>query len=97
MQIDAVCVALPDFNQGIANRLALRVENAAAEMRDLTHRWADRVVDDQQIVVSIQRQLVRVERPLGLTGRLQEIGEYARRAKGSNPQRNAGHKTSAIE
>ena len=65
VQVHRVRVALPNFDRRIANRLPLGVENAPRQMRDLADRRSDRVVDDQQIVVFVERQLVGIKRPLG--------------------------------
>src|SRR5262245_15218621 len=76
-------------------------------MRDRPHSGRDGVVDDKQVIVRIERHLVRIERPLGLTRRLNQfLGEYARRvpiaeadgaddAGGSNDE--AIHKMAARE
>ena len=40
VQIDTVAVDLPDFDQSIAERVAVRIEHAAREMRDLADRRA---------------------------------------------------------
>ena len=64
----AVVVALPNLDDCVAERLAIGVENPAAEVRDLADRGRDAVVDEEQIVVGIERQLVGIERPLGLPG-----------------------------
>ena len=54
------------------------VEDAAGEVRDLTDGRRDAVVDDQQIVVGIERQLVGIKRPFRLGRRQGEcLGERA--------------------
>ena len=69
MQVDAVAVDLPDFDDGIANRPAVGVQDPAAQVRDFADGRRDRVVDDEQVVVGVERQLVGVERPFGLLRR----------------------------
>ena len=76
VEVDAVGVALPDLDDGVADRVALGVEDAAGQVRDLADGRRDGVVDDDQVVVGVERQLVGVERPLGLA-----------RASGSAPRR----------
>ena len=76
MQVRPVVVALPDFDERVADRRALHVEDLAREVGDGADGGGDRVVDDDQVVVGVERQLVGVERPLGLIGRLrQRLGE----------------------
>src|SRR5688572_18115374 len=67
MQVRSVVIALPDFDGRIANRLAPRVEDTAGEMRNLADGGRDPVVDDEQIIVRVERQLIGIERPFGLS------------------------------
>ena len=47
-------------------------------MRDLANRGRDVVVDDDQVVIRIERQMIGIERPLGLRRRERErFGEAA--------------------
>src|SRR5262245_65827217 len=69
VNVGAVVVALPYFDQRAADRLAATVEDAPAQIRDRAHRGSDRVVYDQQVVVGGARHLVRVERPSSLRWR----------------------------
>jgi hypothetical protein len=64
LEVGAVLVALPDLDDGIAQRLALGVEELAGEMRDLADGRRNCVVDDQQVVVGVERELRREEGPL---------------------------------
>ena len=76
VQVDALGVALPDLDQGVADRVALGVEDPAGQVGDLADGRGDAVVDDEQVVVGVERELVRVERPLGLgRGAGQLLGE----------------------
>ena len=78
VQIHAVAVDLPDFDERVAERIAGRIEDAAGQVRDLADARRDAVVDDEQIVVGIERQLVGIERPFGLGRREGErLGERA--------------------
>src|SRR5262249_853040 len=93
VQIDALAVHLPVLDQRVAHRIALRIENSTTQMCDLADRRRDRVVDDEQGVVGVQRQLIRVERSLGLRGSPDQLlGECAAdreggRAKGECAQK----------
>jgi hypothetical protein len=55
-------IDLPDFDHGILDRVASNVEDAAHNMRDLADGRRNRVIDNDEIVVRIQRQLLGIER-----------------------------------
>jgi hypothetical protein len=82
VQVRALVVHLPDFDERVAEWRAGRVEDTAREVRDFTHGGRDRIVDDQQVVVGVERQAVRVERPFG-QGR--GLGEFLGENPGSQP------------
>src|SRR5262245_66094152 len=89
MQVDALTVALPDFDESVLHRAAAGVEDAAGEVRDLADGGRDAVVDDDQVVVGVERELVRVEGALGLRRRAREfVGEGA--AEGEEGGRECG-------
>ena len=69
VDVGAVVVDLPDLDQGVPDRVALGVENTAEKMGHFAHGRSDRVVDDQEVVVGVERELVGIERPLSLRGR----------------------------
>ena len=69
VEIDAVIIDLPDFDEGIAHRLAGSAKNAAGQMGYLAQCRRERIVDNDQIVVGVQRQLVGIERALGQSRR----------------------------
>jgi len=76
--VDPGAVALPDFDEGVADGLAVWAEDAAAEPCDLADGWGGGVVDDEEIVIGVERERVRVERAFGLGRRLEEgFGEGA--------------------
>ncbi len=61
-----------------AARLATSVEDATAEMRDLADRRSDVIIDDDQVIVGVERQLVGIKAALGLRRCAgQFIGELA--------------------
>ena len=60
LEVDAVTVALPEFDDRVANRVAMGVEDPAAQMRHVPHGGSDGIVDDEQVIVGIERQLGRV-------------------------------------
>ena len=56
-------IHLPDFDDGILDRVALGIEYVPSHVRDLTYGRGDRVIDNDEVVVRIQRQLLGIERP----------------------------------
>ena len=82
MKIDAVIVYLPDLDDGILDGRAARVQDAAGEVGNVAHGRRDRIIDDDQVIVGIERQLVRIEGPLGQAGGARKLfGEGARYEK----------------
>jgi len=60
MDVDAAAVDLPDFHKGVANRSTALFEDAAAQMGDFPHGRRCRLIDDQEIIIGIQRKVVWV-------------------------------------
>ena len=78
VQVHAVAVDLPDFDQRVADGIAGRIEHTAGEVRHFADGGRDAVVDDQQVVVGVERQAIGVERAFGLCGgQLECFGEGA--------------------
>jgi hypothetical protein len=73
MEIGGVVVDLPDFDQGVPERVATAVKDAPAQIGDLADRRGKPVVDDQQVIVGVERHLVRIEWPLGLRWGLHQL------------------------
>src|SRR5262249_31157106 len=84
VQIRAAVVTLPDLYRRILDRLAAGIQDLAAQVSDLAYGWRQRVIDDDQVVVRIQWQLVRIKRPLGLRRRPHQL--FCKRPRGQ-PQR----------
>lgn len=63
VDISAVVVRLPDLDQSIANRLTALIENTATQPCDLADCRSNVVADDDQVVVPVERQPVRIIRP----------------------------------
>src|SRR5262249_2487196 len=68
VQIHRVDVALPDLDHRVPNRLTAYRQHPAGKVRDFAYGRRDGVVDDDQVVIGVERQLVRVERPFGHPG-----------------------------
>ena len=97
LEVGAVAVALPDLDDGVADRVALGVEDPAAQVRDLADRRGDRVVDDQQVVVGVERELGRVVRPLVLVrGAGQLLGEGASGREGGCASARCSYESSPV-
>ena len=78
MQVNAVGITLPDLDERVADGFAAGVEHPAADVGDLAHAGRDPVVDDQQVVVGVEREMVRIIRSLGLRRRPgQRLGKGA--------------------
>lgn len=79
VEVSPIVVALPYFDERVPHGLAARIQDAAAQPGDFSKRRRDGVVQDEQVIVSIQGQLVRIERPFRLGRRPDEfLGESAR-------------------
>ncbi len=68
VQIGAIVVALPDLDDGVADRFAARIEDLAREMRNRPHGGGEGVVEDDQIVVGVEGKFVGIERTFRLSG-----------------------------
>src|SRR5262245_38280317 len=66
MIVDAVGVALPDFQGGAMDDLAAAVQHAARYMRDLPHGPCRLSLDQHKVGVHVGGKRQGVERPLGL-------------------------------
>src|SRR5262245_59327978 len=78
MKIRPVVVTLPNLYERPADRISLRVQHTAGQMSNLTHGRRDVVVDNDQIIIRVERQLVWVKRTLHLSRRdCQFVGKCA--------------------
>src|SRR5262245_1562654 len=88
VQISAIVVTLPDFYDGVLDGASIGAENPPAQVGDFADGRRDRIVDNQQVVVGIQRQVIGVERPFGLRRRANQLlREEAGRRKKCRAQR----------
>ena len=98
VEIRAAVIALPDFHERIANRRAAGVEDASAEIRDFADRGRERVVHDEQIVVGIEREVIRVKWPFGLRRCVEEfLGECAGDGEEREAKSAPGEEAAAVE
>src|SRR6185369_4665121 len=86
MEVNAIAVALPDFDEGVPDGIAAAIQDAAAQVSDFADGRGEAVIDDDEVIIGVERQFVRVKRAFGLGGRAQELlGEGA----GDGEQRRA--------
>jgi hypothetical protein len=71
--IDTLAIALPNFNDGVWDWIALTIQNATTQPSDLAHSGGQLIIDDDQIVIRIKGQLIRVKRPFRGFGRQGEL------------------------
>lgn len=82
VEVSAIFIDLPDFDEGVADGLAVLVEDAAAEPGDLADSRRGGIVDDDEVVIGIEREFIGVERSFGLAGGFyQFLGEQAGNSK----------------
>jgi hypothetical protein len=97
VNVGPLAVHLPDLDDGVAHRIPLGIEDPPGQVRDLADGGRDGVVDDEQVVVGVQRELVRVERPLGLPRRADQLlGEQAARREGRRAERQGAQEGAAV-
>ena len=72
VNVDTVFVDLPDLDNCVADRFFSEAENTASQVRHVANGWGDSVVNDQQVVVDVERQLIGIERTFCLVCRLSQ-------------------------
>ena len=98
VQIRAAIVALPDFDDGIANRLTARIEDAPAHVGHFTHGRREAVIDDEQVVVGVERQVIGIEWPFGLARRAHQfLGQDAGDGEEGGSEAHLLHETTAVK
>src|SRR5690606_5718634 len=73
VKVSAVIIDLPDFNSGISNGRAVTAEHPPGQMRDLADRRGDRIIDNQEVVVRVERQAVGIKRSFRLGWRKRQF------------------------
>lgn len=103
VDVVAKAIHLPDLDQSILDRLPVDVPHGAGEMRDLADCRGDAVIDDEQVVVRIQRILVWIIRAFCLARRLGQRfrkgawhGEESSRTDQGTPQKLASMTLGAV-
>src|ERR1051326_7177180 len=102
VQVHALGIALPDLDERVLHGIAFFVQDQTGQVRDVTDRRSDALVDNEEIVVGVERQLVGVERsfrlsrsadPLQLVGGGAGDGEEACHAEGCGTHRETTQET----
>ena len=75
MQIDAVGIALPDFDPYLRNRLCVEVENAASEVQEVAAGFFPCTVDVEQIGIVVAWPADRIEGSLCSSRRGHEFAQ----------------------
>ena len=81
--IAAACVGLPDFNQGVRNRLAVLIAHPTRQDDPLTDRQTTVVEIEQQVVVELTEFQVGKVRTTGFTDRLRDAHQRLTRGAGN--------------
>jgi hypothetical protein len=78
MEINTAVIALPDFDECVLDRIAVGIQKPSTQVGDLADRRRKAVVDDDQIVIGIERQMIRIKRAFRLPrGADQFFGEQS--------------------
>ena len=80
VDIDLVGVALPDFDGDAAHRTPRGGQHPTRQLGDLADGRSDPIVDNDQVVVGVERELVGIERPFFArrrAGEFELLGEHA--------------------
>src|SRR5262249_54177162 len=87
VQVDTLAIRLPDLDESISNRVSLLIQDPPAQMRDLPDGWRDSLIDNDEVVIRVQRQFVGIKRSFGLPrGAHQVLSECARHGEKSRAQ-----------
>ena len=90
-------IDLPDLDECVANGAATRIQDSARQMGDLTHGRRDRIIDDQQVVIGVEREFVGIKRAFGLGRRAyQFLGKYAGDQQSRRPQTHRLQKPTSV-
>ena len=77
--VHAIGIDLPYFDDGISDRLTGGACDLARQLNDLANSRRYEITDYQQVVISIQWHVVRIERPFSRPGgAFKFLGKQAR-------------------
>src|SRR5262249_13087482 len=72
VNVGSLAVDLPDFDERVAYGFAGFAQYASGQVRDFSDGRSDRVIDDEEIVVRVERHLIRIKRSFPGAGSLGE-------------------------
>ena len=82
MKVNAVVIALPNFDERVLDWVAAGAQDPTAQVRNLADSRREAVVDDDQIVVGVERKVIRIEGAFSLPGRADQLfGEQTTNAE----------------
>jgi len=67
VEVDSLVVDLPYFNEGVAKGATFCIHNHTAKVGHRPDRRCDLVVHEKEVIVSVQRQPVRVKRAFNIS------------------------------
>ena len=96
-QVNPAGIGFPYLYRSVSDRLATSIEQASAQMGYFADSRRDRIIHDEQVIISIQGEFGWVERPFLHPGRFtrQLIGKGATHGEQSRPQAETADKTAA--
>ena len=53
VNVDRIIINLPDFHQGIGDRLATEDTHTACEVSDLAYSRSDRIIEQNEVIISV--------------------------------------------
>ena len=66
-------IHLPDFDERVADRRSGGAEDAPAEVCNFSDGRCQSVIDNDKVIIGVEREIDGVERPFGLTRGLREL------------------------
>ena len=87
MQVGAIGITLPDFHQRVAERITFRIEDSPAHVSYFANPGRGPLVDHQQVIIGVERQVIWIKRPFRLARSLRQFlrEKTGRREKRGGP------------
>jgi hypothetical protein len=73
MNVRRAAIHLPDFHERAAHGLSTGAEDASGEIGDFANGGRDGVVDNQQVIIGIERHLIGIVRTFGEARRSHQL------------------------
>src|SRR5512133_2443634 len=95
-EVGAFAVYLPKLDHRISDGVTSPLDESSAQMRDFAYGRRDRIVNNQQVIIRVERKSARVERTfLNLRCARELLGKRARDREQKAPRRDVAEKTAA--